>query len=252
MAKFTKFSAFVYFFSVLAFSSISTSAVAEDVHIYTYNLKPFHFNHNGKSFGREFQVNGALSGFVKEWFDAANVSYKMELRAPKERSLSAAERVDNGAVFLLPKTDEMMEKYDFIGPITSLSWGVFQIKESGKKELAKISASKLLLESRSEINDDLKKLEIRGRTYSRQRDIVNIMRKDDSNLWALELIEAQRINKAFPNLGLSAAFLYKIEDLYLVVDKNVPQYKRDALSLSLAKLQQLGRIDELLIEYIHQ
>ena len=226
-------------------------SMAENVSIVTYNLKPFHFNLNGKVSGREAQVQGALSNFVKQWFDEANVSYQLELRSPKDRAIKSVQRENNGAIFLTPIDADLQTQYDFIGPVTTLAWGIFQTVNTGKRALDQVSEQQLLVEARSEENDALKRQDIRGKALSNQRDIVNAMLEDSANLWAIEAIEAQRINKAFPELGLKPGFIFETQDLYLAIDKQVPQEKKAALQAALDRLMAAGVVAQLLVNYIN-
>lgn len=231
---------------------LAGTAQAENVvQILTQNYPPFSMSANGKKFEREEGIEGIDKEVVVELFKRAEIPYQMTLRFPWSRLQEMAEKHPDFAVYSLSRSAEREPRFKWVGPLSEI-----------QLVLLKMPGNPITLNSL----DDARKYSIgsvAGTSVSeylttRNFDVKTVLSAAPAKLQAGEFDLWATTNPAGDyeaskaGVGkLEVAYAISRTQLYLALNKEMPDEVVQKLQSTLDQMRKEGFIDQVTARYLN-
>lgn len=227
---------------------------ANPIKLQTENFPPYNFSKEGKNFAKEEDVSGISVDIVREMFERANVPMTLTLRFPWKRVYKMATEKDNYAVFSMVRTEEREDKFHWVGPLAPDEWVLFakansdiQINSLDDAKQYKVGGYKgdalteYLLESGLTVTES-----------AQDKHNIKKLMTGSIDFWASNSYSAQALVKQAnqPFSQFKPVFTVDKVDLYLGLNKSIPESTAVRLQQALDTMREAGRIDAIIDSYI--
>lgn len=218
----------------------------------TENYPPYNMAINGKNFAQEDNIDGITVDIVKEMFKRAGVKYSLTLRFPWERIYKLALEKPGYGLFSTTRLPEREQLFKWVGPIAQDDWvllakGDSQIAVSSLAEAKKYKVGAYKGDATAEY---LVKSGLTPITALRDQENAKKLESGQIDLWATGDPAGRYLAKQEGVAGLQTALRFNSGELYLALNKEVPDEVVQKLQGALDKMRSEGFVDEILNSYL--
>lgn len=201
---------------------------------------------NGKKFAREDQVDGLATAILREMCNRAQITCTFTLRFPWSRILTQAQTKPDYGIYTTVRTPEREPNFKWIGPISRNDW-IFVAKSDSSIQLSSLDDAKALRVGGYKGDAKTKYLESKGFslvTSLQDQRLLDKLAEGKIDLWATS-------DPAGPNLAqkskvaVKKVFVIQRKDLYLAVNKQVPDEVVAKLQEAYEQMQKEGLVKQI-------
>jgi polar amino acid transport system substrate-binding protein len=244
----------VFTSSVLLFMSGAQAQDSRDVGLVllTENFPPYNMAKNGKNFAQDENIHGIAVDIVREIFKRADISYSLTLRFPWERIYKLALEKPGYGVFVTARLPEREKLFKWVGPIGPDDWVM----------LAKVD-SKIALDSLEQarqyrigaykgdaIAETLAKQGLKPMVVLRDQDNARKLVNGQIDLWATGDPAGRYLARQEGVSDLKTVLRFNSAELYLALNKDVPDDVVARLQKALDELRKEGAVDAIMARYL--
>lgn len=240
----------VVFLSSLLMASAARAAAP--VVLLTENFPPYNMSSDGKSFAREDNIQGIAADIVREMFKRAAVPYSMTLRFPWDRVYKQALETPGYGVFVLARQADREHLFKWVGPIGPDDWILLARKDS-KVSLDNLDAArgfKIGAYKGDAIAQHLAKQGLRPALVLRDQDNAKKLVNGEIDLWATGDPAGRYLARQVGITDLKTVLRFNGAELYLALNKQVPDDVVKALQAALDQMRAEGFIDATFARYL--
>jgi len=244
----------VFTSSILLFMSGAQAQDNRDVGLVllTENFPPYNMAKNGKNFAQDENIHGIAVDIVREIFKRADISYSLTLRFPWERIYKLALEKPGYGVFVTARLPEREKLFKWVGPIGPDDWVM----------LAKVD-SKIALDSLEQarqyrigaykgdaIAETLAKQGLKPMVVLRDQDNARKLVNGQIDLWATGDPAGRYLARQEGVSDLKTVLRFNSAELYLALNKEVPDDVVARLQKALDELRKEGEVDAIMARYL--
>ena len=218
----------------------------------TENFPPYNMAKNGKNFAKEDNIEGIAVDIVRETFKRAGISYNLTLRFPWERIYKLALEQPGYGVFVMARLPDREALFKWVGPIGPDDW-VLLAKADSKIELENLEQArryKIGAYKGDAIAESLDKQGLKPIVALRDQDNAQKLMEGQIDLWATGDPAGRYLARQVGVNGLKTVLRFNSAQLYLALNKDVPDELVARLQAALDELRNSGRIDEIMAQYL--
>jgi len=225
---------------------------ATDLVLLTENFPPYNMARNGKNFAQDENINGIAVDIVREMFKRANITYSLTLRFPWERIYKIALDKPGYGVFVMARLPDREKLFKWVGPIGPDDW-VMLAKADSKISLDSLDDArkyKIGAYKGDAIAETLAKQGMKPLVVLRDQDNAQKLVSGQIDLWATGDPAGRYLARQEGVTGLKTVLRFNSAELYLALNKNVPDEIVDKLQRALDQLRAEGVVDDILSRYL--
>ncbi|MGE8361806.1 substrate-binding periplasmic protein [Pseudomonas sp.] len=218
----------------------------------TENFPPYNMAINGKNFAQEDNIDGIAADIVREMFKRAGVPYSLTLRFPWDRIYNLALEKPDYGVFVTARLPEREQLFKWVGPIGPDDW-VLLGKGDSPITLASLDDAKRYKVGAYKgdaIAEHLEKQGLAPVTALRDQENARKLMAGQIDLWATGDPAGRYLAKQEGVTGLKTILRFDSAELYLALNKEVPDAVVQKLQAELDKMRQEGLVDQILNSYL--
>ncbi|WP_342243412.1 substrate-binding periplasmic protein [Pseudomonas sp. OTU5201] len=240
--------------TLMVFAGAARAEVDENysVVLLTENFPPYNMSINGKNFAQEDNIDGIAVDIVREMFKRAGVKYSLTLRFPWDRIYKLALEKPGYGVFVTARLPEREQSFKWVGPIGPDDWIMLARTDSsialGSLEDArkyKVGAYK-----GDAIAEYLTQQKLDPITALRDQENAKKLEKGQIDLWATGDPAGRYLAKQEGVSGLKTVLRFNQAELFLALNKDVPDEVVHKLQAALDQMRAEGFVDEILNSYL--
>ncbi len=253
--------AFMFKHLLLALAS-SSMLMAATVHadessdtslvLLTENFPPYNMAKNGKNFAKDENIEGIAVDIMRETFKRAGISYNLTLRFPWERIYKLALEKPGYGVFVTARLPDREALFKWVGPIGPDDW-VLLAKADSKIQLEGLEQARryrIGAYKGDAIAQSLDKQELKPVVALRDQDNAQKLMEGQIDLWATGDPAGRYLARQVGVNGLKTVLRFNSAQLYLALNKDVPDEVVARLQAALDELRKEGRIDQIMANYL--
>ena len=253
--------AFMFKHLLLALAS-SSMLMAATVHadessdtslvLLTENFPPYNMAKNGKNFARDENIEGIAVDIMRETFKRAGISYNLTLRFPWERIYKLALEKPGYGVFVMARLPDREALFKWVGPIGPDDW-VLLAKADSKIQLEGLEQARryrIGAYKGDAIAQSLDKQGLKPVVALRDQDNAQKLMEGQIDLWATGDPAGRYLARQVGVNGLKTVLRFNSAQLYLALNKDVPDDVVNKLQAALDELRKEGRIDQIMTNYL--
>jgi polar amino acid transport system substrate-binding protein len=253
--------AFMFKHLLLALAS-SSMLMAATVHadessdtslvLLTENFPPYNMAKNGKNFARDENIEGIAVDIMRETFKRAGISYNLTLRFPWERIYKLALEKPGYGVFVMARLPDREALFKWVGPIGPDDW-VLLAKADSKIQLEGLEQARryrIGAYKGDAIAQSLDKQGLNPVVALRDQDNAQKLMEGQIDLWATGDPAGRYLARQVGVNGLKTVLRFNSAQLYLALNKDVPDEVVARLQAALDELRKEGRIDQIMANYL--
>jgi polar amino acid transport system substrate-binding protein len=218
----------------------------------TENFPPYNMAKNGKNFAKEENIEGIAVDIVRETFKRAGISYNLTLRFPWERIYKLALEKPGYGVFVMARLPDRESLFKWVGPIGPDDWvllakadSTIQLTDLEHARRYRIGAYK-----GDAIAQTLEKQGLNPVVVLRDQDNAQKLLDGQIDLWATGDPAGRYLARQVGVTGLKTVLRFNSAQLYLALNKQVPDEVVLKLQATLDQLRRDGLIDEIMARYL--
>lgn len=218
----------------------------------TENFPPYNMAKNGKNFAKDENIEGIAVDIMRETFQRAGISYNLTLRFPWERIYKLALEKPGYGVFVMARLPDREALFKWVGPIGPDDW-VMLAKADSKIQLESLEQArryKIGAYKGDAIAESLDKQGLKPMVALRDQDNVQKLMEGQIDLWATGDPAGRYLARQVGVNGLKTVLRFNSAQLYLALNKDVPDEVVARLQAALDELRNSGRIDEIMARYL--
>jgi len=239
---------------VFGLSASAHAELAPDyrVVLLTENFPPYNMAVNGKNFAQEDNLDGIAVDIVREMFKRAGVNYSMTLRFPWERIYKLALEKPDYGVFVTARLPEREALFKWVGPIGPDDWVLLGRGDSTITlgSLAEAKQYKVGAYKGDAIADHLQQQGLLPVTVLRDQQNARKLMAGQIDLWATGDPAGRYLAKQEGVSGLKTILRFDSAELYLALNKAVPDEVVQKLQAELQRMRDEGFVDDILNSYL--
>ncbi|WP_324732099.1 substrate-binding periplasmic protein [Pseudomonas paeninsulae] len=218
----------------------------------TENFPPYNMAINGKNFAREDNLDGIAVDIVREMFKRAEVSYSMTLRFPWDRIYKLALDKPGYGVFVTARLPEREALFKWVGPIGPDDWVLLGRSDSSISltSLEQAKQYKVGAYKGDAIAEHLLEKGLEPITALRDQQNAKKLMAGQIDLWATGDPAGRYLAKQEGVSGLKTILRFDSAELYLALNKAVPDEVVQKLQAELDKMRSEGFVDDILSSYL--
>jgi len=223
-----------------------------DLVLLTENFPPYNMAKNGKNFAQGENINGIAVDIVREIFKRANVTYSLTLRFPWERIYKLALEKPGYGVFVMARLPDREKLFKWVGPIGPDDW-IMLAKADSKLTLENLDDArqyKIGAYKGDAIAETLAKQGLKPIVVLRDQDNAKKLVNGQIDLWATGDPAGRYLARQEGVTGLKTVLRFNSAELYLALNKDVPDETVAKLQAALDKLREEGGVDEIMAKYL--
>jgi polar amino acid transport system substrate-binding protein len=218
----------------------------------TENFPPYNMAINGKNFAREDNLDGIAVDIVREMFKRAGVNYSMTLRFPWERIYKLALEKPGYGVFVTARLSEREALFKWVGPIGPDDWVLLGRGDSTitLDSLEQAKRYKVGAYKGDAIAEHLVEQGLQPLTALRDQQNAKKLMAGQIDLWATGDPAGRYLAKQEGVSGLKTILRFDSAELYLALNKDVPDEVVRKLQVELERMRSEGFVDDILSSYL--
>ncbi|MCP1499141.1 polar amino acid transport system substrate-binding protein [Pseudomonas migulae] len=223
-----------------------------DLVLLTENFPPYNMAKNGKNFAQDENINGIAVDIVREMFKRANITYSLTLRFPWERIYKLALEKPGYGVFVMARLPDREKLFKWVGPIGPDDW-IMLAKADSKISLETLEDArkyKIGAYKGDAIAETLAKQGLKPIVVLRDQDNAKKLTSGQIDLWATGDPAGRYLARQDGVTGLKTVLRFNSAELYLALNKNVPDEVVAKLQAALDQLRKQGVVDEIMARYL--
>lgn len=225
---------------------------ATDLVLLTENFPPYNMAKNGKNFAQDENINGIAVDIVREMFKRANITYSLTLRFPWERIYKIALEKPGYGVFVMARLPDREKLFKWVGPIGPDDW-IMLAKADSKITLDTLEQArkyKIGAYKGDAIAETLAKQGLKPIVVLRDQDNAKKLVSGQIDLWATGDPAGRYLARQDGVTGLKTVLRFNSAELYLALNKDVPDETVAKLQAALDQLRKEGVVDEIMAKYL--
>ena len=218
----------------------------------TENFPPYNMAKNGKNFAKDENIEGIAVDIVRETFKRAGIAYNLTLRFPWERIYKLALEKPGYGVFVMARLPDREALFKWVGPIGPDDW-VLLAKADSKIQLNDLEHArryKIGAYKGDAIAETLGKQGLNPIVALRDQDNAQKLMKGQIDLWATGDPAGRYLARQVGVNGLKTVLRFNSAQLYLALNREVPDEVVAKLQAALDELRKSGRVDEIMARYL--
>ncbi|EJM86203.1 MULTISPECIES: substrate-binding periplasmic protein [unclassified Pseudomonas] len=223
-----------------------------DLVLLTENFPPYNMAKNGKNFAQDENINGIAVDIVREMFKRADVTYSLTLRFPWERIYKLALEKPGYGVFVMARLPDREKLFKWVGPIGPDDW-IMLAKADSKISLETLEDArkyKIGAYKGDAIAETLAKQGLKPIVVLRDQDNAKKLTSGQIDLWATGDPAGRYLARQDGVTGLKTVLRFNSAELYLALNKDVPDETVAKLQAALDQLRKEGVVDEIMGRYL--
>ncbi|MDI2593256.1 ABC transporter substrate-binding protein [Pseudomonas sp. N3-W] len=223
-----------------------------DLVLLTENFPPYNMAKNGKNFAQDENINGIAVDIVREMFKRANVTYSLTLRFPWERIYKLALEKPGYGVFVMARLPDREKLFKWVGPIGPDDW-IMLAKADSKITLETLDQArkyKIGAYKGDAIAETLAKQGLKPIVVLRDQDNAKKLVNGQIDLWATGDPAGRYLARQDGVTGLKTVLRFNSAELYLALNKDVPDELVAKLQAALDQLRKEGVVDDIMAKYL--
>ncbi len=223
-----------------------------DLVLLTENFPPYNMAKNGKNFAQDENINGIAVDIVREIFKRAEISYSLTLRFPWERIYKLALEKPGYGVFVMARLPDREKLFKWVGPIGPDDW-IMLAKADSKITLETLDDArkyKIGAYKGDAIAETLAKQGLKPIVVLRDQDNAKKLTSGQIDLWATGDPAGRYLARQDGVTGLKTILRFNSAELYLALNKDVPDETVAKLQAALDQLRKDGGVDEIMARYL--
>lgn len=237
---------------LLLLSLTTTAQATEPLVLVTENFPPYNMSADGKSFARDSDIKGIAADLVREMFRRAEVPFSLTLRFPWTRVYQQASDTPNHGVFVLARQADREALFKWVGPLGPDDW-VLLAREGSSLQLDNLEQAKGLrigAYTGDAIAENLQKQGLKPLLVLRDQDNAKKLYRGEIDLWATGDPAGRYLARQIGITAFKTVLRFNGTELYLALNKSVPDEVVKKLQDSLDQMRQEGFIDETFARYL--
>ena len=218
----------------------------------TENFPPYNMARNGKNFAQDENINGIAVDIVREMFKRANITYSLTLRFPWERIYKIALEKPGYGVFVMARLPDREKLFKWVGPIGPDDW-IMLAKADSKINLESLDDARkyrIGAYKGDAIAETLAKQGLKPIVVLRDQDNAKKLTSGQIDLWATGDPAGRYLARQDGVIGLKTVLRFNSAELYLALNKEVPDETVAKLQAALDQLRKEGVVDEIMARYL--
>src|SRR3989344_2044270 len=218
----------------------------------TENFPPYNMAKNGKNFAKDENVEGIAVDIMRETFKRAGISYNLTLRFPWERIYKLALEKPGYGVFVMARLPDREALFKWVGPIGPDDW-VLLAKADSKIQLESLEQArryKIGAYKGDAIAESLDKQGLKPMVALRDQDNAQKLMEGQIDLWATGDPAGRYLARQVGVNGLKTVLRFNSAQLYLALNKDVPDETVAKLQAALDQLREEGLLDQMMARYL--
>ncbi|WP_223471091.1 MULTISPECIES: substrate-binding periplasmic protein [unclassified Pseudomonas] len=243
---------------VLAFAGVTlllagtVRAADTSLVLLTENFPPYNMAKNGKNFAQDENIHGIAVDIVREVFKRADISYSLTLRFPWERIYKLALENPGYGVFVMARLPERERLFKWVGPIGPDDW-IMLAKADSKIALGSLEQArqyKVGAYKGDAIAETLAKQGLNPIVVLRDQDNAKKLVNGQIDLWATGDPAGRYLARQEGVTDLKTVLRFNSAELYLALNKDVPDDVVARLQKALDELRKEGEVDAIMARYL--
>jgi len=218
----------------------------------TENFPPYNMSINGKNFAQEDNIDGIAVDIIREMFKRAGIQYNMTLRFPWDRIYKLALEKPGYGVFVTARLPEREALFKWVGPIGPDDWVLLGKSDSpiSLSSLEEAKQYKVGAYKGDAIAEYLVEKGLQPITALRDQENAKKLMAGQIDLWASGDPAGRYLAKQEGITGLKTILRFDSAQLYLALNKEVPDEVVQKLQTELDKMRSEGLVDDILNNYL--
>ncbi len=207
---------------------------------------------NGKNFAQDENINGIAVDIVREMFKRADITYSLTLRFPWERIYKLALEKPGYGVFVMARLPDREKLFKWVGPIGPDDW-ILLAKADSKITLESLEQArkyKIGAYKGDAIAETLAKQGLKPIVVLRDQDNAKKLVNGQIDLWATGDPAGRYLARQEGVSGLKTVLRFNSAELYLALNKDVPDDVVAKLQAALDQLRKEGVVDDIMGRYL--
>jgi polar amino acid transport system substrate-binding protein len=223
-----------------------------DIVLLTENFPPYNMAKNGKNFAQGENIDGIATDIVREIFKRADITYSLTLRFPWERVYKLALENPGYGAFVMARLPDREKLFKWVGPIGPDDW-IMLAKADSKITLETLDDArkyKIGAYKGDAIATTLAKQGLKPVVVLRDQDNAKKLVNGQIDLWATGDPAGRYLARQEGVIGLKTVLRFNSAELYLALNKDVPDETIAKLQAALDQLRKEGKVDEIMSKYL--
>jgi polar amino acid transport system substrate-binding protein len=223
-----------------------------DLVLLTENFPPYNMAKNGKNFAQDENINGIATDIVREMFKRADITYSLTLRFPWERIYKLTLEKPGYGVFVMARLPDREKLFKWVGPIGPDDW-IMLARADSKITLETLNDArkyKIGAYKGDAIAETLAKQGLNPIVVLRDQDNARKLVNGQIDLWATGDPAGRYLARQEGVNGLKTVLRFNSAELYLALNKDVPDETVAKLQAALDQMRKEGRVDEIMAQYL--
>jgi polar amino acid transport system substrate-binding protein len=218
----------------------------------TENFPPYNMAINGKNFAQEDNIDGIAVDIVREMFKRAGVKYSLTLRFPWDRIYKLALEKPGYGVFVTARLPEREQLFKWVGPIGPDDWVMLAKGDSpiSLNNLDEAKQYKVGAYKGDAIAEHLVEKGLQPLTALRDQENAKKLMAGQIDLWATGDPAGRYLAKQEGISGLKTVLRFDSAELYLALNKEMPDEIVAKLQAALEQMRAEGFVDDILNSYL--
>ncbi|MEB0043522.1 MULTISPECIES: ABC transporter substrate-binding protein [unclassified Pseudomonas] len=225
---------------------------AYSVVLLTENFPPYNMAVDGKNFAPDNKIAGISAEILRETFKRAGVGYSMTLRFPWDRIYKLAMKTSGYGVFSTARSPDREKLFKWVGPIGPDDW-IMLARADSTIELSSLQQAKkykIGAYKGDRIADQLASDGLNPVLVLRDQDNARKLAEGQIDLWATGDPSGRYLARQEGVAGLKTVLRFNSDELFLALNKEVPDEIVAKLQKALDEMRAEGKIDEILGRYL--
>ncbi|AZC28369.1 ABC transporter substrate-binding protein [Pseudomonas chlororaphis] len=218
----------------------------------TENFPPYNMAKNGKNFAQGENINGIAVDIVREMFKRAGINYSLTLRFPWERIYKLALEQPGYGVFVTARLPDREPLFKWVGPIGPDDW-IMLARDDSKITLQSLEQARkyrIGAYKGDAIAETLAKQGLKPQVVLKDQDNARKLVGGQIDLWATGDPAGRYLARQEGVTGLKTVLRFHSAQLYLALNKEVPDETVARLQAALDQLREEGVVEEIMGRYL--
>ncbi|OZY43205.1 amino acid ABC transporter substrate-binding protein [Pseudomonas fragi] len=236
----------------LASTTFAAETSNPSIVLLTENFPPYNMAKNGKNFAQNDNIEGIAVDILRETFKRADISYSMTLRFPWERIYHLALENPGYGVFVTARVPEREKLFKWVGPIGPDDWVLLARGDSpiALTSLEQARQYRVGAYKGDAIALSLEKQGLAPVIVLRDQDNARKLQAGQIDLWATGAPAGQFLARQVGISGFKTVLRFHQAELYLALNKDVPDELVSKLQKALDELRAEGVLQKISAKYL--